>query len=169
MRSPMAMIPLPPTPLPSAQHPPPSARPAPASMPGARQRLWMFAAPLLVATPLLMPSRACAADLFSLGNRLDADVKSLRSPASGASAVNAEIFPILAARETVNKLLEDEETFRTMVTIGLPTGSLQMVSIPTRFGSLTWLPLLACSSDLWACCICMLVPTAPSAAAHHII
>ena len=163
------MIPLSPTPLPKFQHSPPSARPASASMPGARQRLWVFAAPLLFATPLLTPSRACAADLFSLGNRFDADVKSLRSPDSGASAVNAEIFPILAARETVNKLLEDEETFRTMVTIGLPTGSLQMVSIPTRFGSLTCLALLAYSSDLSACCICILVPTAPSTAAHHIV
>jgi hypothetical protein len=108
----------------------------PPSVPGsvvtARQRLWVLAAPLLFATPLVSPSRTLAADMFKLGNRLDADIKALSSPtSSGASAVSAEIFPILSARETLNKLFADEETFRTMVSIGLPTGALQMVRYPT--------------------------------------
>ena len=59
-----------------------------------------------------VPFTACAADLTVLARRqLDS---------------KPPIFPILAAQGDVKRLLDDEETFRTMITIGLPTGNLQM-------------------------------------------
>ena len=92
----------------------------------ARQRLWLLAAPLcMLGNPLI----GNAADFASLGSRLDGDLKALSSGKSegGGMSPSADVFPILSAREDVKKLLADEETFRTMVSIGLPTGNLQMV------------------------------------------
>ena len=55
-------------------------------------------------------SAASAADLAELANRP-------RAPAGQGSLV----YEVLAAQAAVKKLLDDEDTFRTMVSIGLPT------------------------------------------------
>lgn len=49
-----------------------------------------------------------------------------RPAASWAADLDISARRILAARSTTTKLLEDEQTFRTMVKIGLPTDSLQL-------------------------------------------
>ena len=69
---------------------------------------------------LLLATRRTA--LLSGGAALSAITLLPVSPAVG----EAPVFPVLAARASVSKLLEEEETYRTMVTIGLATGNLQM-------------------------------------------
>ena len=81
----------------------------------ARQRLWLLAAPLLTAM-VPAPSSAVVSNVASSNSLLLA----------GGGDASMDIFPIISAQRDVQKLLEDEETFRTMVTIGLPTGNLQM-------------------------------------------
>lgn len=90
-----------------------------------RQRLWLLAAPL--ATISIGPSAALAADMISLSSRLQGDMAT--GGGGGNLAATPDMYPILAAQRDVKKLLEDEETFRTMVKIGLPTGNLQMPPI----------------------------------------
>lgn len=55
-----------------------------------------------------------------------ADLSELQLRLAQAGDEGLPTYPILAAQSTVTKLLEDEETFRTMMKIGLPTGNLQM-------------------------------------------
>jgi hypothetical protein len=93
-----------------------------------RRRLWVLAAAAICSGPQL-PS--LAADFPAMEARLSSDFKSLQSgavrPAPVAAALDA--FPILSARRDVSRLLDDEDTFRAMVRIGLPTGTLQMPPI----------------------------------------
>ena len=126
----------------------------------ARQRLWLLAAPLcMLGNPLI----GNAADFASLGSRLDGDLKALSSGKSegGGMSPSADVFPILSAREDVKKLLADEETFRTMVSIGLPTGNLQMVGACLQHHHLS----RSCLSS--SCLITELHPVLVIAAANH--
>ena len=90
------------------------------------RRLVASAVPLFVALSTDRP--AAAADLGSLGQRFQDDASAtLRSGASsgsGALGLDVYISPILGAQRDVRKLLDDQDTFRTMVSIGLPTTSL---------------------------------------------
>mmetsp|Transcript_37965 Transcript_37965/g.91070 ORF Transcript_37965/g.91070 Transcript_37965/m.91070 type:complete len:139 (+) Transcript_37965:1-417(+) len=42
------------------------------------------------------------------------------------AADGATVMPILGAQQNVRKILEDEQTFKTVVQLGLPLGTLQM-------------------------------------------
>ena len=57
-----------------------------------------------------------------------ASAVSLQSLSSRPSWDDAKdgVYPILAAQQDVKRLLADEETYRTMVKIGLPTDNLKM-------------------------------------------
>ena len=71
------------------------------------------------------PALASGADLQALARRPMAD-----------GGMAAEAFQLTVAQSQVKKILEDDaQTFRTMVTIGLPTASLQMPS-PITFPEL---------------------------------
>ena len=77
------------------------------------------------------PSSAAVSNLASEASAsslllADSEASFLQTKLAEAQKDPLDVFPILSAQKDVQKLLEDEETFRTMVTIGLPTGSLQM-------------------------------------------
>ena len=100
-----------PRPSPPPLSPPPSSPPPPTLQ--MRQRLLAaLFLPIAFGSPL---TAARAADLGSLA----------RQPLKPSDAT-LPVNPIFAAQQDVRALLADEETFRTMVRIGLNTGALQM-------------------------------------------
>lgn len=90
----------------------------------ARDRLWLVAGPLLAC--LGMPSTGVAADVASLSARFQGDLRSVGTSDRIGAMTTVDSYAVLSAQRDVRRLLDDEETFRSMVTIGLPTGSLQM-------------------------------------------
>lgn len=54
----------------------------------------------------------------------------VEASASRARAMSAlPTYPLLEAQRNIDKLLEDQDAFRTCVTLGLPTGRLQMPTV----------------------------------------
>ena len=125
---PAARAPPPPPPA-SLRMPPPPASPPPDSPPPA-------APPSLLSSPLL-PRRALlaaasvAASVGVYGGAAPlpataADLSALASRPLGGESLDVSSFQILAAQASAKKLLADEETYKTMAMMGLPTSSLGM-------------------------------------------
>lgn len=126
---PPAALPVPPPPLPSP--PPPSSTSPPQTLSSSAsllssmsssmlpRRAWLAAAAssLAVGGSALLPAAALTTDLGALAGR---------PLGGGGESLATSSFEILAAQAAAKKLLDDEETYKTMVTMGLPTSSLSM-------------------------------------------
>mmetsp|Transcript_24460 Transcript_24460/g.78615 ORF Transcript_24460/g.78615 Transcript_24460/m.78615 type:complete len:186 (-) Transcript_24460:105-662(-) len=80
--------------------------------------------PIALAAGMQLPRRGVLAATVGL------DLQQLAVPPACAAPPmydpSISVYAILQAQRTTQRLLADEDTFRTMVAIGLPTGSLQM-------------------------------------------
>ena len=87
-------------------------------------RVVVLLLPSALAAGMQLPRRGVLAAAVGL------DLQRLAVPPAFAAPPmydpSISVYAILQAQRTTQRLLADEDTFRTMVAIGLPTGSLQM-------------------------------------------
>ena len=108
----------------TAPHPPPLA--VPASPPPSKET-WSSPQPTLSQWGLAPRLLSRRGGIAAAAAALLVSVSTATAPAAWASdGAGGAAFPILGAQQNVRKILEDEQTFKTVVQLGLPLGTLQM-------------------------------------------